>query len=172
MKTLIVCYSLSGKTKQLCLTMKRCLDGKLTALSEAKNRSLFGAYLIGSLESRTRKAALTKPLEVDISEYNQIILAGPVWAGFPAPALNGFIRQYDLEDKRLYGFLTYSGSCGKAKEAMEEEMASTKAKVKNVLTMRSDQETMRAVKGGRLSFAFDDEGMLCLMKAVPEEQDD
>lgn len=164
MKTLIVCYSLTGKTKQLCTAMKRSLGAKITFISEAKNRTLFGAYVFGSLAARAKKAALIKPLDVDISEYNQIIVASPVWAGFPTPAINDFIRQYDLDGKRIYGFLTYAGNAGGADKALEEDIVAANAKFKNILTLKSSRENVHAVRGGRLQFDFDEAGQLCLVK--------
>ena len=168
MKTLIVCYSLTGKTKQLCTVMKRNLGASISFVAEAKPRSLFSAYAFGALAARTRKAALIKPLDVDISEYNQIIVASPIWAGFPAPAINDFLRQYDLEGKRIYGFLTYSGNPGGADKALEEDITASGAKFKDILMLKTSRENIRAIRGGRLQFGFDEAGLLQLVKGTTE----
>ncbi len=161
-KPLIVCYSLTGKTKQLCAAMKRSLDADIVFVDEAKSRTLAGAYVFGSLAARTRKAAQIKPLKADISEYEEIIVAAPVWAGFPAPAINDFIRQYEIGGKRLYGFLTYAGNCGEAAKALEEDIAAANAECVNVLCLRTGKENVHAIRGGRLKFTFDTDGKLSL----------
>jgi len=53
-----------------------------------------------------------KPLKHNLSEYDQIILFGPVWLGQLISPLRAFIKKYNKEYKELVFFSVCGGDCG------------------------------------------------------------
>jgi flavodoxin len=91
MKTLIIYYSYSGKTKSFAEEKAHDLDAKACQVMEKKARSKFNAYVFGSHAAMRQKQSDIIPLDVDLMDYDKIIIAGPIWAGLPAPAVNSII---------------------------------------------------------------------------------
>ncbi len=91
MKTLIIYYSYSGKTKVFAEEKARELNAETLEVVEKKPRSKFNAYVLGSFAAMKQKQSEIVPINVDLMEYEKIIIAGPIWAGSPAPAINSII---------------------------------------------------------------------------------
>jgi flavodoxin len=91
MKTLIIYYSYSGKTKVFAEKKAHELDAKACQVMEKKARSKFNAYVLGSHAAMRQKQSGIIPLDVDLMDYDKIVIAGPIWAGLPAPAVNSII---------------------------------------------------------------------------------
>ena len=91
MKILIIFYSYSGKTKVFAEKKAQELDAKTCQVMEKKLRSKFNAYVLGSHAAMRQNQSDIIPLDVDLMDYDTIIIAGPIWAGLPAPAVNSII---------------------------------------------------------------------------------
>lgn len=91
MKTILIYYSYSGKTKAFAEKKAQELGAKACQVMEKKRRSIFNAYVFGSHAAMRQKQSDIIPLEVDLMDYDKIIIAGPIWAGMPAPAVNSII---------------------------------------------------------------------------------
>lgn len=52
-------------------------------------------------------------IDIDLSNYDEIILGTPVWWYRPAPAIRTFLTQNDLTGKRIIPFATNAGWLGK-----------------------------------------------------------
>ena len=55
-----------------------------------------------------------RPLSVDLSEYDTVIIGTPTWWYTMAPAVRKFLRSTDLTGKRVYAFQTHGGQPGSA----------------------------------------------------------
>lgn len=91
MKTVIIYYSYSGKTRAFATKKAVEIDADIYEVTEKNPRSKFKAYLFGSFDAMKQKASEISPLTIDLESYEHIILAAPIWAGFPAPAMNSVI---------------------------------------------------------------------------------
>jgi hypothetical protein len=60
----------------------------LCRVEERKGRSRFSALLSGCPKALGRKVTKIKPITYNLNEYDRIIIGGPIWASFPAPAMN------------------------------------------------------------------------------------
>ena len=92
MKTVILYYSFSGKTKELAVQKASELGADIERVSDLKKPSMFGAFLFGAPKAMGRKTIKIKPLKIDLSIYEKIIIMAPVWAGHPAPAFNNIVE--------------------------------------------------------------------------------
>ena len=112
MKTVIVYYSYSGKTKVFAEKKAHELDAKACQVMEKKARSKFNAYVLGSHAAMRQKQSDIIPLDVDLMDYDKIVIAGPIWAGLPAPAVNSIISLLpEGKDVELY----FTSGSGKSK---------------------------------------------------------
>lgn len=91
MKTLVIYYSYTGKTKELATQIAKEQPADLVEVHERKRRSALSAYVLGSFAARGRKDAKLQSFACDFSAYDQIIIAMPIWAGYPAPPMNNVI---------------------------------------------------------------------------------
>lgn len=101
MKSVVIYYSLTGKTKEIAIHLAKELQCDVAEITETKKRSIFGAYVLGSFAAMRNKASNITPLNLDISRYDTIVLATPVWASSPVPAINAFVESNNLKGKQV-----------------------------------------------------------------------
>lgn len=163
-KMLILCYSLTGKTFAVCKNLSKSVPAKLYRLRRSSADSQLYAYTIGLHKARKRMTADVLPVEDDISDYQRLILAGPVWGGFPAPVLYGFLRGYELRGKEIHVLLTYGKNAGNAPNVLQEEIASAGAVCGSVVTLRSDSKAIRRLEEGKMELYLDEGRGISLRK--------
>lgn len=117
MKTLIIYYSYSGKTKAFAEKKALELNAETYEVTEKKNRSTFNAYVFGSFAAMKQKEADVNPITIDFEAYEELIIAAPIWAGLPAPAINSVISMLP-PGKKVELFLT----SGSGKSSGEEKV--------------------------------------------------
>jgi len=88
MKTIILYYSFTGKTKALAVKKAGEINADIEEISEEKKMSFLGSFLIGAPKALKRKTVKIKPISADLKNYEKIIIMAPVWANHPAPAFN------------------------------------------------------------------------------------
>ena len=93
MKTIILYYSFSGKTKALANQKANELKADIEEVTEVNKLSTFKAYTIGAFNAIKRKKTEIEPIKSELASYDKIIIMAPVWGGKPAPAFNNIIDQ-------------------------------------------------------------------------------
>ncbi len=101
MKAIIVYYSLEGNVKSVVRMISNLTGADLLELVPKV------PYPTGKVSKYiSGKAALSHdepelmPYDLDLDEYDTVIVATPVWAGNPAPPLNTFLATNDISEKR------------------------------------------------------------------------
>jgi flavodoxin len=111
MKTLVVYYSLTGKTRLVAQTIAEALNATLMEIQEIKPRKPGSlVYLIGSFAALTNKGSQINTIGVDLKQYDRIFTGSPIWADRPAPAINSFIYQTNFEGQSVIPFFTLGGN--------------------------------------------------------------
>lgn len=109
MKDLVVYYSLEGNTKEAAEKIADKLNADIlqlkTVFEVPKNNM---KYLIGGMQATFGLCVKIKAIEPDLEKYDRIILGTPVWASKAAPAINSFIKNYNVKDK-VTALFTCSG---------------------------------------------------------------
>ena len=122
MKTLIVYYSLEGNTRWAAEQMAARLGAdtlRLVPRAAYPDRG-FKKFLFGGKSAVMKETPELEPYEVDITQYERVILATPVWAGTLAPPLRTFLRQEDLSGKKIaLAASSMGGSPGKTFEHLK-----------------------------------------------------
>ncbi|MCL2175800.1 MAG: hypothetical protein FWB73_07130 [Treponema sp.] len=116
MKTIILYYSWSGKTKKRAIIKAGEINADIEEVTEVKKPSGFGAFFAGAPKSIKRKKTNIKPVTSDLSKYDQIIIMAPVWAGHPAPAFNNIVELIPSGKKIEIIMVSGGGGTKKSKE--------------------------------------------------------
>ncbi|NWF78079.1 MAG: flavodoxin [Chloroflexi bacterium] len=110
MKSLVVYYSLTGKTKLVAQVIAEALNATLVEIQETKPRRLGPlVYVVGSFAALMNKGSKINPVNVNLKEYDRIFIGSPTWASRPAPAVNSFIYQTNFEGRSVIPFFTMGG---------------------------------------------------------------
>ena len=99
-KTIVVYYSRKGSNKYLAEKISKILNIELEEIKPRLN--IFLLFLMNIHLG-------IMPLKNKISEYDEIILCGPIWMGKLIPPLNCFIKKYFNQINKLI-FVTCCGS--------------------------------------------------------------
>ena len=107
MNTCVAYFSKTGNTKIAAEYLAEKIGAKAIALSDGTNyKGLIGFMKGGMNASLSKKAKLDNKLFDEISKYERIVLATPVWAGKTTPAINTVLENVDWQDKEVYVMTT------------------------------------------------------------------
>lgn len=124
MKSLIVYYSLEGNTKFVADTINEVLKGDIIKLQPKKDisKSGFKKYLWGGKQVLFKNKPELVDFQLDLSNYDFVILCTPVWAGKFVPAFNTFFYKYKMKGKKVGLLCTYGGSEGKTFDEFKKQL--------------------------------------------------
>lgn len=122
---LVIYYSFSGNTKKVAQGVAKQYDADIVEVKEKKRRGNINAYLIGCPQAMFHQKIAIEPLGVDLSEYEEIIIAAPIWAGFPAPAFNSIVSQLPT-GKNVSLLFTMGGKASAKCEAVTKQAVGKK----------------------------------------------
>jgi len=109
MKSLVVYYSLTGKTRLVAEAIAEALNATLLEIEERRPVPMPFVYLSGSFAAFTNRGSKINPIDVDLKQYERIFVGSPVWAYRPAPAINSFIYKTNFEGRSVIPFFTMGG---------------------------------------------------------------
>ena len=119
MKTLVIYYSYSGHTKKIAEELAAKESAGIAQIMDVKRPGRLKAYTAGCFAALRGKAWPIQPLDVDLSEYDRLILLAPVWAGNPAPAFNAILEQLP-EGKTIAVKMASAGGTSRCRERLEK----------------------------------------------------
>lgn len=114
MKTLIVYYSYSGHTQKIAKQIQLALGGDIIQIETVKSYpEVYDRVVeIAKAEVYNKEMPPIKPIEVDLTDYDSVIIGTPVWWYTYAPAIRTFLENADLSGKQVYAFATNEGGIG------------------------------------------------------------
>lgn len=115
MKKLVVYYSYTGNTKKIAEEVKNKLNCDILELEPEIPFSddydeVVEEYQNNSIDN---KEVPIKDINVNLDEYDEIIIGTPVWWYTISPVVVTFLKKYDLSGKKVYPFATNAGWLGK-----------------------------------------------------------
>ncbi|MEA5060364.1 hypothetical protein SDC9_114170 [bioreactor metagenome] len=129
MKTLIIYYTFGGSTKKEADSIAKELGAATCQVKESHRRSILGAFIPGVFQAAGRKRVGIEPLQVDLREFDKIMIGCPIWAGYPAPAFNSIIDALPSgKDIELF-FCSGGGGTPKSRQGTEEMIKSKDCKL-------------------------------------------
>ncbi len=114
MKAIIIYYSLDGNVKLLSETIAAQIGADIIPLKlkkEIRNDS-FMKYFWGGKQVVMKEIPELEPIDLNLANYDLVILGTPVWAGSYTPALRSFLEQVDLSGKKVALFCSHEGGIG------------------------------------------------------------
>ena len=109
MKSLVVYYSLTGKTRLVAQAISEALKATLVEIEERRPVAMPFVYISGGMRAFMNWGSKIKPVGVDLKQYERIFIGSPMWAYRPAPAINSFIYQTNFEGRTVVPFFTMGG---------------------------------------------------------------
>jgi len=104
-------------------------NAEIYEVKEKKLRNKFNAYVFGSFQAMKQKKTDIEHIDVDLQLYDRIIIITPIWAGFPAPAINNLFeilpKGKDIEFIAVSGSGNSSGSSEKTKDKIQHIVGKT-----------------------------------------------
>lgn len=107
MKTLIAYFSFSGNNEVLAKELQTLLGCDIYQITELRKRVGI-SILFDIIFKRNPKI---KKTDIQINQYDHIIMVAPIWGGRIANPLKSFIKQ-EKENIKEYSFITLCGAGG------------------------------------------------------------
>ena len=131
---IIICYSYTGVTRGVAEQIRHSCGGDLVEIKTREKYSTFTAYTLGVLRSRQGELDSIDPEVIDVSSYDLLVIAAPVWAWKPAPAINAAVAALKgCEGKKAVILVTCNGQFGEAlpllKKALEDRGVRVSAEI-------------------------------------------
>ena len=138
MKTVILYYTLGGNTKKEAERLSAELGASLCRVKEKRNRSVLSSFIPGCLSAMSRKVVAIKPLNINLNEYDRIVIGCPVWAGHPAPAFNSIVKLLPEGKEVELFFCSGSGDSQKSEPGTKELVENRGCIVTSLINIRTD----------------------------------
>jgi flavodoxin len=117
-KPLVVFYSRTGKTKIVANALAKRFACDIEEIQSTEDRTgILGAFTC-VLDQLLDRDDNVLPYNKDLSNYNPIIIATPIWLGKLSSPIRTFIKQTGLKDKEVYLALTFNGRLTEEKEKL------------------------------------------------------
>lgn len=114
MKTIIIYYSYGGNTQRIADMLKKELNCDAAEIETVNPYT--GSYdsVVDQGQKEVESGFMPKihPLNINLAEYDNVILGAPVWWYTFAPAMKRFLYDTDLSGKTVYPFATNGGWLG------------------------------------------------------------
>lgn len=120
-KTLIVYYTYTGNTKIIASQIKQQLNCDMLELQPVVPFSSDYQTVVDEWQNNSIKAEVKiKDLNINLQDYDNIILCSPIWWYTITPVVMTFLKQNDLSNKTIYPVLTSAGWFGHAVEDIKK----------------------------------------------------
>ena len=106
MKTLLVCYTRTGNSKFAAETIAAELGADMEEVVDLKNRKGRLAFLSAGRDAMQGKLTEIEQTTKNPLDYDLIVIAQPVWAGSPTPAIRTYLKKNDLSGKKVALFFS------------------------------------------------------------------
>lgn len=149
-KSLIICYSQTGATAKVAAELQKQTGADLERIDVAEvYDGDFDATIqrvAGEMKSGFVPTLL--PVKSDLSKYDIIFLAYPVWFGTYAPPVNAFLKASNLEGKKIVPVCTFgSGGLESSAECLTDALPSSTVApgfgIRNARIQYADEELNR-----------------------------
>lgn len=122
MKKLVVYYSYTGNTKKIAKIIQEKLNCDILELTPKTPFSTDYQTVVDEYQNNSidNKEIEINNINIDFSEYDEIIIGTPVWWYTISPVVTTFLKKYDLSTKKVYLFATNAGWLGRTFKDFEK----------------------------------------------------
>ena len=144
MKTVVVYYSRFGTTRTVAKAIAEELGAELREIQAARECGFLGM----AFRSLFRIRMLIRPMNLDFTGADRIVLCTPIWAGRPANSVRTFLQEAKFEGKRLAVIFTAGiGKSGPALAAIRKLLSGKGVEVNllgTIVTPKKSEAQLRA----------------------------
>lgn len=114
-KKIVIYFSYTNNTKKIALRIKEKLNCDIFEIKTVIPYSTDYDKVVNDEQNSEASNYLPELIEsnLNLEEYDTVIIGGPVWWYRYAPAIRSFVNKYDLSGKRVIPFATNAGWLGK-----------------------------------------------------------
>ena len=111
MKTLVVFYSLEGNSEFIAGVIGKKLQADVVKLETVKPFPTQGGgkFFKGGMSVVFKLRPKLANKNIDMSQYDNVVIGTPVWAGGFSSPINTFVSKYKFTGKKIALFLTSAG---------------------------------------------------------------
>ncbi|HTT36489.1 MAG TPA: flavodoxin [Burkholderiales bacterium] len=110
-KTLVVYYSLTGKTDAVAQALAKELGADVRRVEDVERPSVTWWFIFrGAISAMRGAESEIKPIDTDFGPYDRIFVGSPVWGGSPSTPINALIAKADFTGKQVIVFMTMGGN--------------------------------------------------------------
>ena len=132
MKRIIIYYSLSGNTEEAVKLISELLGIETLKIDTVKEmpKSFAAQLLIGGGQVAFNKIPKLKPIDKDLSIYDEIFIGTPIWNSKGVPAINALLKD-ETVSKKVTGLIITSGGgeIDKCVKALKDRIPNVKYQV-------------------------------------------
>lgn len=114
MKRIVIYYSYGGNTRRVAEKIGKAIGAELAEINTVQPYT--GSYddVVNQGQREVNSGFLPElqPLNIDLSQYDTVVLGTPVWWYTFSPAMNSFLHSTDMSGKTVYPFATNGGWIG------------------------------------------------------------
>lgn len=114
MKRIVVYYSYTGNTEKIANHIKEKLACDILELTPRVPFSTDYDEVVAEYQNNSidNKEVAINDININLEEYDEIIVGTPVWWYTMCPVITTFLKQYDLSNKKVYMYATNAGWLG------------------------------------------------------------
>ncbi|MCB2172441.1 flavodoxin domain-containing protein [archaeon] len=109
MKTVIVYFSRAGHTRKVTNALSEHLNADTAEITEQKKRNGMLGFIRSGRESMANKIPEIEPITTNISDYDRVIIAAPIWAGNLSTPARAFLIKHKDQIKEAAFCITMNG---------------------------------------------------------------
>jgi len=114
MKSLVVYYTRTGKTKSVAETIATQLGADLEEVVDLKKRKGKIGWMLSGKDATRKSLTDIAPTTKTPSDYDLMVIGTPIWAWSPTPAIRTYVSQNDLSAKKVALFYTFDSDMKQA----------------------------------------------------------
>jgi flavodoxin len=124
MKSLVVYYTRTGKTKFVAETIATQLGADIEEIVDLKKRAGTLGWIMSGKDASRKSLTEIAPTRKAPADYDLIVIGTPIWAWSPTPAIRTYISQNNLSGKKVALFYTFDSGLKQAGEKTRELLPS------------------------------------------------
>jgi flavodoxin len=120
MKSLVVYYTRTGKTKFVAEAIAAQLGADLEEVVDLKKRGGAIGWINGGKDATRKSLTEIAPTQKAPADYDLVVIGTPIWAWSPTPAFRTYVSKNSLAGKKVALFYTYDSDPKQASEKIRE----------------------------------------------------
>ena len=140
MKTAVIFYSFGGFTRKFAEHEAKRRNAQLFEVKEQKKTNMVTAVLFGCPRAMRQKTVSLESPVPDLSAYDTILIAAPIWANYPAPAFNNIVKALPKGKNIVLVFTSGSGDSSKCRDSVKKLIDATGSWVVDIKDIKSGKK--------------------------------